>query len=334
MATNPSSKNTKPAKSSKGAAGAKPQTKANPATSYFNNHKKVAKATWQQHLARPIASFFTCSVIGIALVLPALLAILLSNVQSAKLSWDGNAQITLFLKQGIPELDAGVLAQNIESRGNVLSAVFVHNESALSELKSLFDMGDVLAHLDDNPLPHSITVIPDPLLKDLTQIERLKDQLEELAEVDHVLLDALWVQRLHSITQFLERGVWLIAIMLGVAVLLIVGNTIRLAIENRREEIIVLKLVGGTDQFVCRPFLYSGMFLGLGGSLIAVILIQLTVYLLNGPIIELAQSYQSQFTLSGLDFESTLFLLVLGMSLGWLGSWLAVHKHLGEIEPT
>lgn len=332
MATNKGSGKNKSA--GKSVSGAKPQAKANPVTSYLNNHKKVAKATLEQHKARPIASFFTCSVVGIALVLPALLAILLGNLQSAKLNWDGNAQITLFLKQGIPELDAGVLAQNIEARGNVLDASFVHNASALEELKTLFKMEDALAHLDENPLPHTIVVTPDPLLKDLTQIERLSQQLEALAEVDHALLDALWVQRLHSITQFLERGVWLIAIMLAIAVLLIVGNTIRLAIENRREEIIVLKLVGGTDQFVCRPFLYSGMFLGLGGSLIAIILIQITIFLLNGPIETLAQSYQSQFTLSGLNFESTLFLLVFGIGLGWLGSWLAVHKHLDEIEPT
>lgn len=327
MATNSSRKKTT-------ASGAKPQTNANPLSSYLDNHTKVAKDTLKQLKNRPLSAFFTSSVVGIALVLPALLAILLSNVQSAKLNWDGEAQITLFLKQDTPELDAGMLAQNIEKRSNVLEAVFIHNESALVELKSLFDLGDTLNHLDENPLPHSIIVTPDPLLKDLTQIANLKTQLETLDEVDHALLDAIWIQRLHSITQFLERAVWIIAIMLAIAVLLIIGNTIRLSIENRKEEIIVLKLVGGTNPFVCRPFLYSGTFFGLAGAVIAIILIQLTVMLLNGPVRELASSYQSQFALSGLNFESTLLLLILGMALGWLGSWLAVHKHLDDIEPT
>lgn len=325
---------TKSARKAPTASGARPQTKANPLSSYLDNHLKVAKETLRQFKLRPFATFFTSSVVGIALVLPALLAILLGNAQSAKINWDGEAQITLFLKQHVPELDAGKLAQNIEKRGNVLAAHFVHKDTALDELKALFDLSDTLTHLDDNPLPHSIIVTPDPLLKDLTQIARLKEQLETLAEVDHALLDALWIQRLNSITEFLERAVWVIAIMLAIAVLLIVGNTIRLSIENRKEEIIVLKLVGGTNPFVCRPFLYTGTLLGLGGAIIAILLTQLTVALLNEPVRALASSYQSQFSLSGLDLESTLLLIILGMALGWLGSWLAVHKHLDDIEPT
>jgi cell division transport system permease protein len=315
-------------------SGAKTNNKPNALNSYFSHHQKTYKATLKQLLEQPAASFFTCAVIGIAFVLPALLAILLNNIQSVQHNWDGSAQITLFLKKGVPVLEGELLSETITKKPSITSSHFVDNDTALEEFKERFELQEAVDFLDENPLPHVILVQPDKSLKSIEHIEQIKNSLLKFPEVEGALLDVMWVQRLNSITILLQRAAWIIALMLGSAVVLILGNTIRLFIENRKEEIAVVKLVGGTNAFVRRPFLYMGVFFGLGGSIIAWILINLTLYMLNGPIQELARSYQSTFNLSGFSFESTLLLIILGMALGWFGAWLSVRKHLDDIEPT
>lgn len=316
------------------AAGARTNDKPNALSSYLSHHQKTYKATFKQLLEQPFASFFTCAVIGIAFVLPALLAILLNNIQSVQHNWDGSAQITLFLKKGVPALDGKMLSATIAKKPSITSSHFVDNDTALEEFKERFELQEAVDYLDENPLPHVILVQPDKSLKSIEHIEQIKNSLLKFPEVEGALLDVMWVQRLNSITELLQRAAWVIALMLGAAVILILGNTIRLFIENRKEEIAVVKLVGGTNAFVRRPFLYMGVFFGLGGSIIAWVLINLTLYMLNGPIQDLAHSYQSTFSLSGFSFESTLLLIILGMSLGWFGAWLSVRKHLDDIEPT
>ncbi len=314
-------------------SGARPAESKNAVQHYFENHQKVAKSTFLQLIHQPLTTAFTCFVIGIALVLPALLSVLLANIENINKHWDGSPQITLLLKKGVPKLDAGVLAESIAKKQSVSSSQFVDNEQALSDFKSRFEFTDAIEFLDENPLPHAIIVRLSPNLTVISDIKQLRDSLLTLPEVDSAILDAAWVQRLQSITHLVERAVWVIAVMLSLTVVLVLGNTIRLAIENRKEEIIVVKLVGGTDAFVRRPFLYMGLFLGLGSSIIAWCLIHWVIYLLNEPIEAFALSYQFEFSLSGLGFLSTLFLLIFGLSLGWISAWLAVRRHLDEIEP-
>mgnify|MGYP003632066603 CR=1 FL=1 len=313
-------------------SGARPAESKNAVQHYFENHKKVAKSTFLQLVHQPLTTAFTCLVIGIALVLPALLSVLLTNIESINKHWDGSPQITLLLKKGVPRLDAGVLAERIAQKQSVSTSKFIDNEQALTDFKSRFEFTDAIEFLDENPLPHAIIVRLSPALTAISDIEQLRDSLLTLPEVDSAILDAAWVQRLQSISRLVERAVWVIAIMLSLTVVLVLGNTIRLAIENRKEEILVVKLVGGTDPFVRRPFLYMGLILGLGSSIIAWCLIHWVIFLLNEPIEALALSYQFEFSLSGLTFLSTLFLLIFGISLGWLSAWLAVRRHLDDIE--
>ncbi|TNC80308.1 MAG: cell division protein FtsX [Oleiphilus sp.] len=316
------------------ASGAQASGPSSALKGYFSNHLKVSKLSFKEQTDRPVATLLTCSVIGIALVLPTLLMILLSNIHAANFDWDGSAQITLFLEQKVTSKEAVELTRKLENRVDVSRIEFLDKDKALDDFKTQFQLESVVDFLDQNPLPHALLVTPSSTLKGVPAIEQLMQQLEALPEVESGLLDALWIQRLKSITSFLERVVVLIALMLALAVLLILGNTIRLAIENRKEEIAVLKLVGGTRPFVCRPFLYMGMLYGLGGSLIAVILTHIVLAILYAPIEALALSYQSNFNLKGLGFDSTLLLIVFGTALGWLGAWLAVRRHLDEIEPT
>jgi cell division transport system permease protein len=314
-------------------SGAQINTKKPLVGSYLGNHLKSLRHTLSEQKARPIASFFTCSVIGIAILLPTLLGILLLNIYSADLDWDGSAQITLFLDQNTSKIKAHELTKELEAQSSILEARFIDKTDALEEFKALFKLSKTLEHLDQNPLPHSIIVKPSTEIMTLEDAELLRDQLARHEIVDQIQLDVMWVQRLRSISDFLERSTWLLALMLGVAVILILGNTVRLAIENKKDEIAVLKLVGGTDAFVCRPFLYMGIFFGLGGGLVAIVLCAFVLWMLGGPIESLATSYQSGFRLSGLNFESTLLILFLGAFLGWFGAWLAVRRHISEIEP-
>lgn len=314
-------------------SGARPAQSKNVFKHYLENHQKVAKNTLIQLLEKPFTTGFTCLVIGIALVLPVLLSVFLANLESINKHWDGSPQITLLLKKGLPSLDAGVLADSISEKQSVTSSQFIDNEQALSDFKARFEFTDAIEFLDENPLPHAIIVRLSPHLTKISDIEQLRDSLRILPEVESALLDSAWIQRLQSLTLLLEKAVWIIAITLSLTVVLVLGNTIRLAIENRKEEIIIVKLVGGTDPFVRRPFLYMGTLLGFGSSIIAWCLIHWVIYLLNEPIEALAMSYQIEFSLSGLTFISTLFLLIFGLGLGWLSAWLAVRRHLGEIEP-
>lgn len=315
-------------------SGAKPTENKNAFKHYLENHQKVAKSTLVQLGQQALTTSFTCFVIGIALVLPVLLSVLLANLEDINKNWDGSPQITLLLKKGVPSLDAGVLASKIAKRQSINSSLFIDNEQALADFKTRFEFTDAIEFLDENPLPHAIIVRLNPEISALSAIEQLRDSLVTLPEVESAILDAAWVQRLQSITRLIERGVWVIATMLSLTVVLVLGNTIRLAIENRKEEIIIVKLVGGTNPFVRRPFLYMGTFLGLGASIVAWCLIHWVIYILNEPIQALAMSYQLNFHLSGLTFVSTLFLLTFGLSLGWLSAWIAVRRHLDEIEPS
>jgi cell division transport system permease protein len=300
---------------------------------YMSNHIKTLKQTLHEQKRRPLAAFFTCSVIGIAIALPTLLALLLINIYQADLEWDGSSQITLFLTEKTATLEAAELANALQERGSISATKFIDKDKALAEFSALFELGDTLKHLEENPLPHSIIVTPAPQLDQLEKINRLKDSLVGLEQVENAQLDVVWVERLHSISTFLERSTWVLGIMLSFAVLLILGNTIRLAIENRKDEIVVLKLVGGTNAFVCRPFIYMGIFFGFGGALFALVLCTLVIAMLEAPLLDLAQSYQSQFNLMGLSVESSLLILTLGSLLGWLGAWFAVRRHIDEIEP-
>lgn len=315
------------------ASGARPAEKSHFLKHYVENHQKVAKTTFFQIVKQPLTSLFTCFVIGVALVLPVLLSVLLNNLATINQHWDGSPQITLLLKKGVPSLDAGMLAKEIGKKQSIASSHFIDKESALNDFKQRFEFKEAIEFLDENPLPHVIIVRLHPEIHQLETIKQLRDSLVSLPEVDSAILDAVWVQRLQSITLLVERAVWVIATILSLTVILVLGNTVRLAIENRKEEIVVVKLVGGTDAFVRRPFLYMGLFYGLGSSIVAWCLSHWVIYLLNEPIQTLASSYQLDFSLSGLSFLSTLFLLIFGLTLGWLSAWLAVRKHLDDIEP-
>ncbi|WP_232023946.1 permease-like cell division protein FtsX [Sulfurivermis fontis] len=303
--------------------------------SWLLRHVQTFFYTLGQIWRRPFNALLTAAVIGIALALPAGLHVLLGNAQQVARGWDGATQVSLFLKRSVSEQRAEALARELEALPEIGSVRYISREQALEEFKSLSGFGDVLQVLEDNPLPAVLVLFPKvEQAQGPEALEQLLTQLRARPEVDLAQLDMQWVKRIYAMMDIVSRGVWVLGSLLGLAVLLVVGNTIRLAIQNRRDEIVIIKLIGGTDAFIRRPFLYTGFWYGLFGGLIALGMIQVSLLFLAGPVAGLAGLYGSDFRLHGLDLLTALALFSGGCLLGLLGSWLAVGRHLREIEPT
>ena len=296
-------------------------------------HVQAALFSLGQLVRTPLASLMTIAVIGISLALPTGLYVIIDNMQRVSGGWDTTARISMFLKKSIPEDRAKYLANRIEKIPAVSSVKYISPKAALEEFKRLSGFGKTLNALD-NPLPAVILITPKITAGNDKELQTLVERLKKNTETDLVQLDLQWVRRLNALLDIARRSAAMLGIVLAAAVLLIIGNTIRLSVLNRRDEIEVIKLVGGTNAFIRRPFLYSGVYQGLFGAIGAWLLIEGSLALLRGPISGLALLYSSDFSLQGLVWSTSSGLLLAGALLGWLGSRFAVGRHLSEIEPS
>jgi cell division transport system permease protein len=301
---------------------------------YFTHHLWVLVSSLGVLWRTPFATFMTAAVIGIALALPAGLHVLLQNVQKLSTGWEGTAQMSLFLKQDVSEKRIQSLAKKLRKWDGVAQVRYISRKQALEEFRKLSGFGGALDSLNENPLPAVLVVRPTSEAAEPGQMELLLGKVQELKPVDLAQLDMEWVRRLSGIIELGKRGVLLLGSLLSLAILLVIGNTIRLTILSRRDEIVVTKLIGATNAFIRRPFLYTGFWYGLMGAVLAWVLVGILLGLLSNPVSRLSFLYNSQFSLGGLDLETTAILLSSGILLGLLGSWLAVGKHLQAIEPT
>jgi len=332
MAARPGKSRKEPARREQGARHSR-ATSGDRFNSYLSHHRLVARDSFLRLLKTPVPSLMTWLVIGIAMALPGSLYVGLSNVETVSRDWDGAARISLYLHKVVSERDGRELADKIEQRPDVTAVEYISRSQALEEFQQLSGYGEVLDNLDDNPLPSVIVVSPVDLEIDAKATEQLFNALKAMPQVDQAVLDLQWVQRLYSMMALGKRLILALAAVLSLGVLLVIGNTIRLAIESRRDEIVIVKLVGGTNAFVRRPFLYTGLWYGLGGGILAWVIIGFTLFWLGPPVSELAGLYQSQFQLQGLGVGDALLMWMAGGVLGLLGAWLAVSRHLGAIEP-
>jgi len=284
---------------------------------------------WQH----PFSTLLTVLVIGIALALPACLHVLVQNVRAASGGWSNALDISVYMKPAATLEQAKQAAERVRKRRDVEDVKLVEADDALEEFRRNSGFGEALDALKDNPLPHALVVRPAAEFREASQVESLTEELRKIDHVDLVQLDTAWVSRFNAILDVVRRVVLLAAGLFALGILVIVGNTIRLDIENRRDEIEVTKLVGGSDAFVRRPFLYSGVWYGLGGALIAWLIVSVVISVLGDPVQRIAGLYGSTFELNGLGLEGTGVLLVGGVVLGWLGSFIAATRELRGIEP-
>jgi len=284
---------------------------------------------WKQ----PFATLLTVLVIGIALALPACLHVLVQNVRAASGGWGNALDISVYMKPAATLEQARQAEKRISQRRDVDGVTLVKADDALAEFRKNSGFGEALEALKENPLPHALVVRPAEEFRDPAQVETLTAELRKVEGVDLVQLDTAWVSRFNAILDVVRRVVLLAAGLFALGILVIVGNTIRLDIENRRDEIEVTKLVGGSDGFVRRPFLYNGVWYGLGGGLVAWLTVTAVIALLGEPVQRIAGLYGSSFQLHGLGAEGSGVLLVGGVLLGWLGSFIAATKEIRGIEP-
>ncbi len=285
-------------------------------------------------LARaPLATVLTLLVIGLALALPAALGLLVRNAQSATGGFGRAVDMSVYLKSGVSLARADELAVNARAVPGVAAVSVISATEGLRQFRQYSGFGAALDALQTNPLPNVLRIVPRASASGVASLEGLRRTFARWPEVDMVQLDAQWVLRFNAILAVVRRLVAIAAALFGAGVLAVIGNTIRLEILNRHDEIEVTKLVGGSNAFVRRPFLYTGTLYGLGGAMLAWLVLEGALLGLRAPVAHLASLYGSAFELTGLAGRELLALFGGGMALGWLGAWISAHRHLRDIEP-
>ncbi|UCG73983.1 MAG: ABC transporter permease [Chromatiales bacterium] len=299
---------------------------------WLTRHAQNCVASVGRLVAHPGGTLLTVAVIGVSLALPAGLNILVRNGEALAGGWESVRDFSVYLQPGAELANAQALVNELENVVDIQSVELVTADAALKELRDSGGFAGVLDGLEKNPLPHTLVVRPKAEVP-AANLERLAAELGKRDIVDQVRLDTDWVARLNALLDLTRRGIWLAAGLLVGAVVVIVGNTIRLDIENQRAEIEVAKLLGATDAFVRRPFLYAGFWYGLVGGLFALAVVAGGLALLGGPVARLSMLYGGSFRLVGLDGTSSLAVVGGGLLAGLAGAWVAVARHLAAIQP-
>jgi len=300
---------------------------------WFERHVQTLVGSLGRLWQQPFATMLTIIVIGVALALPACLHVLVQNVRVASGGWNSALDISVYMKPDASLDQTKRVAERIRQRRDVDEVTLIEADAALAEFRRNSGFGAALDALKTNPLPHALVVRPDAEYREAGRVQELSSELAKIDGVDIVQLDTEWVSRFNAILDVIRRGVFLAAVLFALGILVIIGNTIRLDIENRRGEIEVTKLVGGSDAFVRRPFLYNGVWYGLAGGLTAGIIVAIVVAVLSAPVQRIAGLYGSQFELQGVGLIGWIALLLGGALLGWLGSFIVATRELREIEP-
>ncbi|WP_417330126.1 permease-like cell division protein FtsX [Halomonas cupida] len=298
---------------------------------WSRHHRAMCSDSLRRLVKQPVGSLLTMLAIAIALVLPSALWLTLDSARLVSAELDASATLTAYLESRVDEGEAGRIQQALEAQPDIAATRLITASEGMEEFQQALGLEDALARLDTNPLPATVVITPtDPLPE---KMRALAERLGEMSGVEEVRLDLAWVERLRQLTEVGRRVTFALAVLFGLGVLLVVGNTIRLAVENRRKEIEVVTLIGATHAFVRRPFLYSGAWYGMGGGLIALLLLTLGSDWLATPVAALAESYGAHYTLPNLGLVGSTTLLSCSTILGWLGAWIAVSRHLAGIKP-
>ncbi len=300
---------------------------------YLHIHAHALFSSLGRLVRNPFTSAMTIMVMAITISLASGFYLFVVNLQQLTGNVESTNQISLFLKSTVSEKAAKKLVYKISAKNKIETVKFISKDQALEEFKAYSGFGDALNVLDINPLPAVIQVLPKNTLDDIKSIESLMAELSQLYQVDFAQLDMQWIKRLQSMMQLMQRGVFLLTLLLSFAVLFITGNTIRLELQNRRDEVLIAKLVGATHSFIQRPFLYTGFWLGILSGLVAWAIVTIMMIILQGPIERLSGLYNGAFDVSYLGFIETVILMGIAAFLGVLGAWGVLHYQLKQIKP-
>ncbi|MBE0490098.1 MAG: cell division protein FtsX [Halomonas sp.] len=298
---------------------------------WLRHHRAMALDSAWRLLRTPIGSLVTMLAIAIALVLPAALWLTLDGARLLDAELTESATLTAYLEHHVDEAQAERIEEALIAHDGVDRTRLITAAEGMAEFQQALGLADALGRLEENPLPASVVVTPaDPSPEG---VRALAGELEAMTGIEEVRLDLAWIERLRHLAELGHRVALALAVLFGGGVLLVVGNTIRLAVESRRKEIEVVTLIGATHAFVRRPFLYSGAWYGLGGGLLAWGLLTLGSEWLAAPVAALAASYGASFSLPRLGVDGSAMLVGCSILLGLLGAWIAVSRHLAEVKP-
>lgn len=306
---------------------------ANRIRSWRSHHRLVASQSIRRLIATPVSSMMTILVLAVAITLPAALNIAISNVAQLTGQANDNVQMSLYLQNDISDKKARKITADVSRWDSVSGTRYISPQEAKASFNDMEGFAGIIDSLPKNPLPGVIVLTVSEHSLSSEKLINLKKKAMGIKEVASAKIDLEWLQKIHAILGLAQQVAAVLTILLSIGVMLVVGNTIKLSIDNRREEIIVTKLVGATNAFVRRPFLYMGLWFGIGGALIALALISLCKYALTSALESLSLAYGGEIVLSGLGFTNSLVLLVLAALLGWLGAWLAASQHIRALEP-
>ncbi|AAU28726.1 TPA: FtsX-like permease family protein [Legionella pneumophila] len=296
-------------------------------------HLQAAANSLNLFCRKPIATMMTVIVIAIALALPTLFWVFTDNLSELTNRWQRGGHISLFLKPSLPEAEQTSLLEKVRTTEGVGQANIKSAADGLSELTQQEGMQDIMRYLPENPLPAVIEVVPALVIDSPAKLDLLSRKLQAFPQVALAKLDMEWINRLHAILGFSGKAANALMALLALAVVFIIGNTLRLDIHNRQEEIKILKLIGATDPYIIRPFLYSGIWYGAAGALLAIFLVNIFILTLGVAVNQLANVYQMHYPLACLSLRQILLLVLFAIILGWLGALLSVKRQLASIEP-
>ena len=300
---------------------------------WLGRHLQVMFSTLGDMRRTPMTSINTIAIVAVALLLPSFLYIAVKSGQSLSSNWQGRPQISIFLQQATSPQVANLIFEEVRLHPSVQLAELLSPQQALEEFRILSGLSSELEFLDENPLPHSIVIMPNAANSSEAELLQLQDQLGKIEGIESIRLDLDWTNRFNAILRVFTQVSILLSALLAAGLVLIVGNTIKLLVLNRRQEIEITKLVGGTDSFVRRPFLYYGGMFGLFGAVVSLLLLWLSARLLQPPLAELASLYQRETLLHQPDAAEIGGLLLLGLLLGWVAARWSVARHLHQIQP-
>ena len=300
---------------------------------FFVSHIRQALSSLGELWRQPLASLMTIGVLGLSITLPSTLYIMVKNTEKITAGWEQASEISLFLTPNISANRSQQLVTRLNTWQEIESVVYISADDALKEFQHLSGLGDAIAYLEKNPLPDVVLVTPTDKNASPSAARALLDKLRQQREVDIGKLDIEWLERLYALIAIASDLVMLIGILLFIAVVLIIGNTIRLNILNKYDEIVVMKLVGATDAFIHRPFLYTGFWYGLLGGLMAWFAVIIILWWMDSSITTFAAMYQKEFNITGLTGSALFTMLGLSVLLGLMGSLISVQRHVGQIEP-
>ena len=300
---------------------------------YFSYHLQAATLSFNTFFRQPLATLTTVIVIAIALTFPTLFWVFTDNIGQLTIDWQQGGHLSLYLQTGTTPEDETTLLTKIRAMDGVGQATLKTRTEGLAELQQQEGMQDVMRYLPENPLPSMIDVVPVLTVNTPEKINQLFEAIKALPAVEQAKLDMDWIARLYAILGFVSKVTHALIALLGLAVVLIVGNTLRLAIHHRHEEIQVLKLIGATDAFITRPFLYSGIWYGMAGAIFAILFVNIFMLSVAVAVQELAAVYHMHYPLLGLSVKQAYSIVFVAICLGWIGANLSVRRQLSSIEP-